>query len=729
MTASRLTLWISTLALCLALFCNPRQAHAEYGLYFGGPGGSVDVPNFKLPDDAQAFAVELRFRTDANIRQSFELVSQWSADPRAEDKGGFFIGLKPPMQIAMGLRNSKGIVKQIAGNGSWRDGQWHHLAAVWDGEEAIVYLDGKAVAQQKISDFGAPAVSQLPLVIGPVTDPKSRRPAIFDGFISDVAVWTTAPQAEALSARLAQPLSGHEPGLAAYFPMRGDAPAATLKDKTAAGREGRLSESLARIGWCATPIWHEAEPNRPHVNLFGYDLSAPAKAVEGQPTVDAGIDQAARQILISNEKTGQAGVLWQDKAFNAIYVTWIDTALEYHHTIRLAGLEDGTLAAGTTDSKGDLYYLVIQKSPPNRPETTALEAKIYHANAEGKALRDAPVDMTPAGFNVYNYGGRWGGSMVYQKGLLGLILPRTMYMSGDGLRHQGAIAVAIAVKDLSVVKNFGQTSGHSFGNVLSVNTRGEFLAVDLGDNYPRGVHLHKFTHANRVSRVVFTFKTAHGTSARNGSPVYDEISGNGKTFYKWSNDNGTYTELGGAVEGQKTYSVIFSTDRSTEGKVLDNSRAFNNSGDPRDLAMLRIIKDFEKAPGGNEVNDALMAGIPKGATTETGGFFNFGGGWTKQRITGVIWLTQYAAGEAAHAPHAVRLRDGNILILWEKAKGKASSLHAMVVQESGKIVTEPMDLGLALQLNREDPVLQIADKLCFIAREGGRTQLRVIYDP
>ena len=48
-------------------------------------------------------------------------------------------------------------------------------------------------------------------------------------------------------------------------------------------------------------------------------------------------------------------------------------------------------------------------------------------------------------------------------------------------------------------------------------------------------------------------------------------SGNGKTFYKWSNDNGTYTELGGVVEGRASYSVFFSTDRSPEGGVAPSS--------------------------------------------------------------------------------------------------------------------------------------------------------------
>ena len=73
---------------------------------------------------------------------------------------------------------------------------------------------------------------------------------------------------------------------------------------------------------------------------------------------------------------------------------------------------------------------------------------------------------------------------------------------------------------------------------------------DLGDNYPRGIHLHRFPLTNAQGResikhrVVYGFKTKHGTSAR--SPAgktydeYTEISGGGNTFYKWSNDNNVY---------------------------------------------------------------------------------------------------------------------------------------------------------------------------------------------
>ena len=91
---------------------------------------------------------------------------------------------------------------------------------------------------------------------------------------------------------------------------------------------------------------------------------------------------------------------------------------------------------------------------------------------------------------------------------------------------------------------------------------GAFLGIDLGENYPRGVNLHTFDAKGLRSRVVYTFKVCHAESSRSldgrSYPVYREASSLGKTFYQWSNDNRTYTELGGVVETDRGITVVFS---------------------------------------------------------------------------------------------------------------------------------------------------------------------------
>lgn len=723
----KLRAWIVTSVILLL----GRAQAADQGLFFGA-GGTVEVP-LALPKDSEPFGISFRFKAMALGAQPIRLASQWSDDPKAEDRGLFHFDLTPPNRIAFTMRNAEGALEMVSGKGAGDVEQWHHAAAVWDGRELTLYFDGKAVGSKPLAGVHRAAGSALPLVVGTVPPKGVTKTVGFKGFVADVAVWSGARTAESIAEEAAKGTPDKAPGLLAHLPLREPEPVEVVKCK-ASGAEAKLAASLARCGWCVTPMWDSPPAKQPPLHLFGYDLSAPARTKAGHEEAQPQFLNASRQVLLFDAKSSKLGVLWQEKLPGAVCLTWIDADFKGHETIRLKSLEDGILAAATADPMGNVYYLEIQKTPANRDEATPLRAIMHAATRDGKPLYEKPLDVSNGKncFNIWGYGGRWHASMAYQNGTLGLILPRTMYKSGDGLNHQGAIGVVFSARDPATYKNFGQLTGHSFGNLLSVNSRGEFLGIDLGDCYPRGVHLHKFTPVEKKSRVVFTFKTAHATSPKNNSPVYDEISRDGKTFYKWSNDNNTYTELGGAIEGRASYSVIFATDRSTEGRVLDNSRAFGKCDDPRDLAMVRIIKDFEKAPATScEVSDLILAGgLPPGTRTETGGFFNFGGNWSTQRVAGVIWLTNHKTGESAHSPQLAKLRDGNVLILWEKTGPDGPSVCAIKVAETGKILGEWTCPGLETHFSREDPVLVLGDRVFLLGTEKatGKTRLCFVFD-
>lgn len=215
--------------------------------------------------------------------------------------------------------------------------------------------------------------------------------------------------------------------------------------------------------------------------------------------------------------------------------------------------------------------------------------------------------------------------MAYKNGQVALFFARRLNKSKDGLNHQSGWAVLFDAKTLNVTKNFGQTSGHSFDNFLSTNTAGEFVGIDLGDNYPRGIHLHKFaTSSDRIQdRVVYSFKTYHGTKGTSPAgrpyPRYDEISTAQQTFYKWSNDNGTYTELGGVVEVSDGYLVIFAGEPDPRGKSINNARATGEKFcDARNLGFVKVRKDYENA-------QSLQEAIISQGISEKGTFYDFGG--------------------------------------------------------------------------------------------------------
>ncbi len=83
------------------------------------------------------------------------------------------------------------------------------------------------------------------------------------------------------------------------------------------------------------------------------------------------------------------------------------------------------------------------------------------------------------------------------------------------------------------------------GTVLTRNAQGQFVAIEVGDNFPRGIQIHRFDTQSRNSRVVYTFKTLHGTTPTSPAgktyPLYAQYSTGAKQFYQWSNDNQTYT--------------------------------------------------------------------------------------------------------------------------------------------------------------------------------------------
>lgn len=228
-----------------------------------------------------------------------------------------------------------------------------------------------------------------------------------------------------------------------------------------------------------------------------------------------------------------------------------------------------------------------------------------------------------------------------------------------------------------------------------------------------------------LARIALIACLAPAAACQDGFHLYFGHGGHASirqpTFYKWSNDNAVYTELGGLFEDKRSYTIVFATDQGLDGRVLDNSRAFGGCNDPRNLALVRVVKDFGRAAAGTEIEDALiedalMASLPRKVVAETGGYFDFSGRWHKQRVVGVTWLTPYTKGEAAHAPQLLPREDGNLLLLWEKSGGK-SALHAMVIEPDGTVTTPEFALPFFTEFNRQDRVLAIGGHTYVLATD------------
>ena len=259
-----------------------------------------------------------------------------------------------------------------------------------------------------------------------------------------------------------------------------------------------------------------------------------------------------------------------------------------------------------------------------------------------------------------------------------------------------------------------------------MDSAGRFVGIDLGDNYPRGVHLHRFTDSNIDSRVVYTFKTAHGTSATNPAgneyPAYPEISQGGQSFFQWSNDNATYTEIAGVAETSAGLAVVFATERSE----LDNGRATETLNDQRDVAMVVVRDDFESASrgdGGNVITDDLV--VSQGASPTEGGFYGFNGGWHNQRNAGVVWLTDYPDKNQNASRLKVHPHTDGLFLLWERwSTDSYEETFAMTVSPSGEILVPATPLDGRVRLGFREDLLDIGPGVASIA--GQREQKRFV---
>lgn len=433
------------------------------------------------------------------------------------------------------------------------------------------------------------------------------------------------------------------------------------------------------------------------------------------PGTHANIYSDRRRFFLVRNGDAGPGVIWQDQTDSSLKLTWFGADRRSPATVALANPQAQGLVGATGDDAGKVFYLTVQ--PGSGAPNTPRRATLTKAGPTGATLASTPLDTSAAGLNMVEF--FKVASMQHLNGKLAVMVGRTMLQSGDGLNHQGGIAVVFNAATLAVERNWGQTSGHSFESVLTTNAAGEFVGIDLGDNYPRGIHLHKFTGTSKRSRVISGFKTLHGTTARSPAgttyPAYDEISGGSTTYYRWSNDNRTYTELGGVAPTSLGYAVSFAGERSPAGRLLDNSRTGANLNDPRNVGLVTVIETFQNASGsGAEASNDLVV---TSGLVEAGGFYSFGGGWTPQRNAGVVWLSDYT--DPAHNASRLKMSsrvDGSLLLLWELWNStRYLGTRGISVAANGTVLHAETDLGSQVRLGRRDDPMRLDNGILLVS--------------
>jgi len=351
-----------------------------------------------------------------------------------------------------------------------------------------------------------------------------------------------------------------------------------------------------------------------------------------------------------------------------------------------------------------VYYITVGDG--NNPTI-----KLVKTDHKGKLVASRVLSNTKEEFNVFAQG-NYPVSLVYGNGTLALILSRTMQKSSDGLNHQGSIAASFNAETLATIKNLGQNSGHSFNNRMIFDGEA-FISLDLGDNYPRGVIMHRITPEQKQSRIIYTFKTHHP----NKPSPYRQGLGPGQ----WSNDNETYTEFGDIVDTGSAYAVLLAGEKSwrneTTGKSLNEAR---------NLSFVLVSRNFTTTSRqvDNIVSPAVV--ISKGEDTPEFHFYTFDGKKSLQKRVGTIWLTNYQnmATENATRPKLVKTPDGNLLALWEVWSADTyRSTRAMLLSPSGEPKSSEIDLSTSLRLSRESTPIVAGNKVLWAM--PGTNELRI----
>ena len=415
------------------------------------------------------------------------------------------------------------------------------------------------------------------------------------------------------------------------------------------------------------------------------------------------------EIVTASGVGGRLHAAWWDYAGSRIYVTTVEPDGAYSTVAMPVAL--GRLGAFTTDPEGHFYYVTIGEG--NDPEVLLVKT-----DGDGKERARRRLDNGWDDFNIWQFD-RDVASLAYGAGRIGLVLARRMQRGPDGLNHQGSISAVFDAGRLDLIRNHGQNAGHSLDSRIVFDCT-RFISADLGDNYPRGIIVHTIDDAGKTGRLVYTFKTKHGAEP---SPYRTGNDGKPLPPGRWSNDNLTYTELGGIAVGKEGYAVLFTSERTQ-----DNALALDYVNESRNLGFVLVSPTFDQVAQEEAiVVDQIV--ISRGESSADFGFYTFDGNFTSQRSVGVVWLTQYDSPMLANASRAklAHLGDGEYLALWELwADEGYLSTYGMTFTEDGRTTSNPVELGRGLRLHRGDHVALHGGHVAWFTGSGATLELNLV---
>jgi hypothetical protein len=248
--------WISVIVIILTCLCMPQTSVSSlnspagpttdpnYALQFDGSDDFVRVLDIGNFDFDTTFTVELWYKPDSVAGTGlFKGLVSGRLDDQPNSGGGWIVSMPKADHSQWGLSVCTPTCNATRTDpGSLVVGEWHHLAATYDGSTIQSYQDGAPVDSVahsgNVTDINYLFIGAL---FGAVT-----------GTIDEVRIWNIARTQQEILATLLSRLQGDEAGLVAYWPFD-DGSGQFATDATGQGQAARLGPTAGIDA--EDPVW------------------------------------------------------------------------------------------------------------------------------------------------------------------------------------------------------------------------------------------------------------------------------------------------------------------------------------------------------------------------------------------------------------------------------------------------------------------------------------------
>lgn len=409
-------------------------------------------------------------------------------------------------------------------------------------------------------------------------------------------------------------------------------------------------------------------------------------------------------IVTVKNANGGLSIAWKESTKNILHLMELNSSLSLVNELKIK-MKFPKFGGFAKDEDGN-YFVLFAKD--NKDGDFSSNVQLIKFNSRGQESGTYSLSIDRKNYDVMTPISAATCRVVYANGLVAVHMGKTQHKNkGDGLNHQSGILFVVDSKTMKFKKEHSTTwtASHSFDQRL-IHDGETFVNLDLGDNFPRGFSIAK----NLRAKVIFTYKTQHYPNQNR------------------SNDNNTYSELGGLAVSDSGYVVLGSSEKS-----FDNKKTGTYLNESRNLFMLLVDKDFSskatiKVDGkdqGNMVSPEVV--ISQGEPSKKIFYHDFGGGKNHQQRTGVIWLTNYTdkQNENVARPKLVKLSNDKFMAIYEKWKENSyDSTYYLMFNSQGAILKEPTKLG-PFRLSRGDDVIEWNGKAVWITGQKSQKNLKI----